>query len=163
MFNKIYIHKYLLILILIIVSISVNGQVRKPLTKKEIPVNPGKMPDYLWEQVKKDPFIKKHLGWKLAFCQHPMYLLIDEDRGEPRVGERIPPWGAEYAADYAERVRRNLLSLDQFPGLKMNYQWSAVEFQSLVNRFPDLLEGMIKQYDKGSLDFLDGTYSQAHL
>jgi hypothetical protein len=136
---------------------------RIPLTEKEIPVAPEKMPYYLWEGVKMDSFNKEHLGWKLAFCQHPMYLLIDEDRGEPTVGERIPPWGAKYASDYAERVRRNLNSLDQFPGLILNYQWSAVEFQSLAERFPDILEGMKKHYRNGKLDFIDGSYSQAHL
>jgi hypothetical protein len=46
----------------------------KPLTKKEIPVANDKMPDYIWEQVKQDPFTKVHLGWKLAYIQHPMYL-----------------------------------------------------------------------------------------
>ena len=57
------------------------------LTQAEIPVAPNEMPDYILEQLKKDPFVKEHFGWKLAFCQHPMYLLIDEDRGEPTVGE----------------------------------------------------------------------------
>ncbi|MQY78201.1 MAG: hypothetical protein GH151_03275 [Bacteroidetes bacterium] len=137
-------------------------KVIRPLGQ-EIIVEPEKMPDYLWGQIKKDSFIKEHLGWKLAFCQHPMYFLIDEDRGNPLVAERIPPWGAECASDYAERVRRNLHSLDQFPELKLNYQWSAMEFQSLADAFPELLEEMKEQYRKGSLDFLDGTYSQAHL
>ncbi len=68
---------------------------RKPLTKAEIPVPPKEMPDYILKQLKKDPFVKEHFGWKLAFCQHPMYLLIDEDRGEPTVGERVPPWGRQ--------------------------------------------------------------------
>lgn len=137
-------------------------KVIRPL-RHEIIVEPEKMPDYLWTQIKKDPFIKEHLGWKLAFCQHPMYLLIDEDRGNPTVAERIPPWGAKCARDYAERVRRNLQSLTRFPHLKLNYQWSALEFQSLADAFPELLEEMKEQYRKGSLDFLDGTYSQAHL
>ena len=37
---------------------------------------------------------KKHFNWKIALLQHPMYLLINEDRGEPVVGERVPPWGS---------------------------------------------------------------------
>jgi len=136
---------------------------KKPLKKAEIPVRPEEMPDYVMEQLKKDPFIKEHFGWKLAFCQHPMYLLIDEDRGEPTVGERIPPWGATKAEDYVERVRRNLQSLEKYPDLKLNYQWSALELQSMCQRFPDVHRWMKKLYEKGSVDFLDGTYSQAHL
>jgi hypothetical protein len=139
------------------------GWKKKPLTEKEIPVEPEEMPEFLWEQVTKDPYTKVHFGWKLAFVQHPMYLLIDEDRGEPPVGERIPPWGADNASDYAGRVRRNLRSLEQFDELKLNYQWSAIELKSITDKFPDVLEGMQKQYRKGSLDFMDGTYSQAHL
>ncbi len=136
---------------------------KRPLTAKEIPVASDKMPDYLWQQVKKDPFTKEHFGWKLAFIQHPMYLLIDEDRGEPPVGERIPPWGAANAEDYAGRVRRNLNSLDELPDLKLNYEWSAVELQSITNKFPDILAGMNSQFQKGSLDFVNGSYSQPHL
>jgi hypothetical protein len=120
------------------------------------------MPDYILKQMKKDPFIKEHFGWKLAFCQHPMYLLIDEDRGIPTVGERVPPWGAAKAEDYVERVKRNLQTLEKYPDLKLNYQWSAVELQSMCQRFPDVYAWTKKLYENGSLDFLDGTYSQAH-
>ena len=139
------------------------GEEKKPLTKVDIPVAPRKMPDYILEQLKKDPFIKEHFGWKLAFCQHPMYLLIDEDRGKPTVGERVPPWGATKAADYVERVRRNLQSLEKYSDLKLNYQWSAVELQSMARSFPDVYARLKKLYEKESLDFIDGTYSQAHL
>jgi len=83
------------------------------------------IPDHILNQLKSDPFIKKHFGWKLAFCQHPMYLLIDEDRGKPTVGERIPPWGARNKEGYVERVRRNLKSLEELSELKLNYQWGA--------------------------------------
>jgi len=137
--------------------------VKRPLTEKEIPVAPDRMANYLWQQIKKDPYTKQHFGWKLAFIQHPMYLLIDEDRGEPAVGERIPPWGAANAEDYAGRVRRNLNSLDALPGLKLNFEWSAVELQSITKKFPDIFEDMKKQFRKGSLDFVNGSYSQAHL
>ena len=41
---------------------------KKPLTKAEIPVVPKEMPDYVMEQLKGDPFVKEHFGWKLAFC-----------------------------------------------------------------------------------------------
>ncbi len=129
----------------------------------EIGVSREKMPNYILEQLKKDPFVKEHFGWKLAFCQHPMYLLIDEDRGEPAVGERIPPWGAPNKEEYVERVRRNLQSLEELGDLKLNYQWSAVELQSMVRSFPDVYARLKKLYKNGSLDFLDGSYSQAHL
>ena len=79
------------------------GEEKKTLTKAEIPVAPKEMPDYILEQLKKDPFIKEHFGWKLAFCQHPMYLLIDEDRGKPTVGERIPPWGGDKGRRLCEK------------------------------------------------------------
>lgn len=47
-------------MILIIASQNVPGQVRQPLTEKENPVSSDKMPDYLWQKVKKDPFTKEH-------------------------------------------------------------------------------------------------------
>jgi hypothetical protein len=119
--------------------------------------------EYHLNELKEDPYIKKHLGWKLFFAQHPMYLIVDEDRGEPAVGERIPPWGAETKEGYIERVRRNLTSLEEIPNLKLNYQWSALEVEHMCRHFPDVYERMRKLYAAGSLDFLDGTYSQAHL
>ena len=144
------------------VSLNAAGQeTERP--ELNISVEPDKMPEYIFEQLRNDPFVKKHFGWKLAFCQHPMYLLIDEDRGLPTVGERVPPWGAPNAAQYVERVKRNLKSLQEFPELKLNYQWSAVELQSMVENFPDVYARMKELYKNGSLDFLDGTYSQAHL
>ncbi len=139
------------------------AEAKKPLTQAEIPVAPNDMPDYILDQLKKDLFVKEHFGWKLAFCQHPMYLLIDEDGGEPTVGERVPPWGAANAKDYVERVRRNLQSLENLPELKLNYQWSAVELRTMIESFPDVYARLKKLCEKGSLDFLDGTYSQAHL
>jgi hypothetical protein len=132
-------------------------------TQARVSVPAEEMPDYILEQLKSDPFVKEHFGWKLAFCQHPMYLLIDEDRGEPMVGERVPPWGANDKEGYVARVRRNLQSLEHLPDLRLNYQWSAVELQSMARSFPDVYAWMKRLYKKGSLDFLDGTYSQAHL
>lgn len=119
--------------------------------------------EYYLNELKKDPYLKEHFKWSLFFAQHPMYLIVDEDRGEPAVGERIPPWGAKTKEKYVERVRRNLKSLDDLPELKLNYQWSALELEDLCNSFPDIYEWMQRLYKKGSLDFLDGTYSQAHL
>jgi len=92
-----------------------------------------------------------------------MYLIVDEDCGEQAVGERIPPWRAETKEGYIERIRRNLKSLEELPNLKLNYQWSALEVEDMCESFPDVYERMKKLYATGSLDFLDGTYSQAHL
>ena len=155
----------LVTLLVFSVSLNVAGQEDAETERPElnIPVEPDDMPDYILEQLRNDPFVKKHFGWKLAFCQHPMYLLIDEDRGEPTVGERVPPWGAPNSAQYVERVKRNLKSLQKLSELKLNYQWSAVELESMVENFPEVYTRMKDLYKKGSLDFLDGTYSQAHL
>ncbi len=106
--------------------------------------------------------LKKHFGWKLAICQHPMYLLIDEDRGVPTVGERIPPWGAPNAAEYVERINRNMDALEKFPDLRLNYQFSGVEMESIARDFPDVVERMKKLYEKGLLDFIGGSFSQPH-
>ena len=117
----------------------------------------------IYDKLIKSPGLKERLGWKIAFCQHPMYLVIDEDRGEPPVGERVPPWGAATAADYVKRVERNLDSLEKFEQLKVNYQFSGVAMRSIADRFPAVVERMKRMYERGSLDFIGGTYSQAHL
>jgi len=119
--------------------------------------------EYFLNEIKKDPYVKEHFGWKLFFAQHPMYLLVDEDHGEPAVGERIPPWRAKTKEEYVERVRRNLKLLEELPELKLNYQWSALELEDMCINFPDVYKRIKHLYKKGSLDFLDGTYSQAHL
>ncbi len=105
---------------------------------------------------------KDHYNWKIALCYHPMYLLIDEDRGEPIVGERTVPWGAPTAEEYAERVRRNLAALEADPKLKLNYEWSGYELDDICRRFPDIAKRMQQCYRKGQLGFLNGDYSQAH-
>jgi len=151
------------VVVLCIFAVTAVPAGQKPLTKAEIPVPAEQMPGYILNELRADAFVKEHFGWQLAFCQHPMYLLIDEDRGEPPVGERIPPWGAKTADDYVERVKRNLHSLEELDELKLNYQWSAVELESMCRRFPDVYAWMKRLYKQGKLDFLDGTYSQAHL
>jgi hypothetical protein len=134
-----------------------------PKAIKPFPVEHKELPQWLWEEMLSDPLVKEHFGFKLAFCQHPMYLLIDEDRGEPPVGERIPPWGAPTSPEYVERVKRNLGSLEKYPEIKLNYQWSAYELNHMLEAFPEVQRKMEQLYEAGSLDFLDGTYSQAHL
>jgi len=136
---------------------------KKSAHDTELPDDYDEIPFYLWEKYTNDPYIKDHFGFKIAFCQHPMYLLIDEDRGEPTVGERIPPWGAATSDEYVKRVRRNLSSLVKYPDLRLNYQWSAYELNHMVTHSPDVHEEMKRLYGDGSLDFLDGTFSQAHL
>jgi len=111
----------------------------------------------------KNPYLKSRMNWQLALCQHPMYLLVDEDRGEPTVGERVLPWGAPDVTIYVERVKRNLASLQKYSDLKLNYEFSAVELQSLAQGFPEVALEIRRMYKKGSLDFLNGSFSQAHL
>ena len=123
----------------------------------------SEMQEKMLRELMADPYVKEHLGWMLVIGQHPMYLLIDEDRGEPPVGERIPPWGAKNKEGYVERVKRNLSSLAEIDQLKINYQWSAVELEHMCEHFGDIYEKMKEFYRKGQLDFVDGSYSQAHL
>jgi len=115
----------------------------------------------LRDLLEEDSVLKKYFGWKLAICQHPMYLLIDEDRGVPTVGERIPPWGAPDAGEYVERIKRNMGALEKYPDLRLNYQFSGVELEAMARDFPDVVERMKKLYAKGLLDFLDGSFSLA--
>ena len=107
--------------------------------------------------------MKNFVEWKNVLCQHPMYLLIDRDRGKPTVGERIPPWGAPDAKEYTKRVKRNLESLEKFPDLKINYQFSGVEMEDMARDFPEVIEEMKRWARKGRIAFIGGTYSQPHL
>jgi hypothetical protein len=107
--------------------------------------------------------VRNRFGWKLAICQHPMYLLIDEDRGEPIVGERVAPWGAPNAEEYVGRIIRNLASLKRFPDLKISYEFSGAEVEGIAEKFPDVVREMKARYDKGQLDFVNGTFAQPHL
>ncbi|MCD6386542.1 hypothetical protein J7M23_12295 [Candidatus Sumerlaeota bacterium] len=116
----------------------------------------------LLRQEKPEKLIRRMFGWKIAICQHPMYLLIDEDRGKPTVGERVPPWGAPNAKVYVGRVWRNLKSLDKYDDLFLNYQFSGVEMKSMAERFPEVIAELRKYYKKKRLDFIGGTYSQPH-
>jgi hypothetical protein len=106
--------------------------------------------------------IRKHFDWKIAICYHPMYMLVDEDRGEPTIGERIPPWGAATAEQYLERVKRNLDSLEKDPKLTLNYEWAACALEDIAVRFPDVMQRMQAAHQRGQLDFVGGEYSLAH-
>ncbi len=115
------------------------------------------------ESLASSPIAKQLLGLKMALCQHPMYLVIDEDRGEPALGERVPPWGAPDAAAYVERVERNLNSLDTYADLRLNYEFSAVEIEAIAERFPAAVHRMAEKFRQKKLDFIGGTFSQPHL
>ena len=107
--------------------------------------------------------IKEHFKWKAALCQHPMYMLIDEDRGVPEVGERVPPWGAVNADEYVKRVERNLESLDAYEDVKINYEFSGYEIKRMCEAYPEVHEKIKKALKKGKLGFVNGNYSQPHL
>jgi len=109
------------------------------------------------------PAFRKELGWKLAYTQHSMYMFIDEDRGEPIVGERTSPWGAPDAGVYVGRIRRNLASLEKIPGLMLSYDFPGVDIESIARDFPDVIEQMQRMHKRGAFDFVNGTYSGAHL
>lgn len=111
-----------------------------------------------------EPFnITNYLNLQIAICDHPMYMLIDQDRGVPIIGERVPPWGAPDAEAYVQRVKRILIALKKDPEAKVNFEWSACELNELAHRFPDVIQGIREAYQRGQLDFVDGAYSQAHM
>jgi len=117
----------------------------------------------MFEQLRRNPYLKKHLGWKMPICQHMMYCLIDEDRGEPVIRERFLPWGAPDAATYIKRIERNLDSLGEVEGLLLNYQIAAVDMESLNRDFPEVARKMQYWHKQGKLDFVGGSFSQGHM
>ncbi len=117
----------------------------------------------LVKQFRHNPTFRKELGWKLAYTQHSMYMFIDEDRGVPIVGERTSPWGAPDASIYVDRIRRNLASLEKIPELRLSYDFPGVDIESIARDFPDVIVQMQKMHNRGVFDFVNGTYSGAHL
>jgi len=115
------------------------------------------------QRFRRMPAFRKELGWKLAYTQHSMYMFIDEDRGVPTVGERTSPWGAPDASVYVGRIRRNLASLERVRGLLLSYDFPGVDIESIARDFPDVVEQMQRMHQKGVFDFVNGTYSGAHL
>jgi hypothetical protein len=115
------------------------------------------------ERLKHWPYLRGQLGWKVAFTQHSMYMLIDEDRGVPMVGERTTPWGAPDAAVYVERIRRNLASVEKNPGLVLTYDFPGADFEAIERDFPDVITKLQEMHRKGVVDFVNGSYSSAHL
>ena len=106
--------------------------------------------------------LQRYLNWSIAICYHPMFMLIDEDRGEPAIGERVPPWGAATADEYLERVKRNLASLENDQALKLNYEWAAAALADIQNRYPEVFERMLAAHQRGQLGFVGGDYALVH-
>ncbi|PSR22709.1 MAG: hypothetical protein C7B45_05800 [Sulfobacillus acidophilus] len=98
-----------------------------------------------------------------AITYHPMYLLVDQDRGDPPILERQLPWGAPDADTYIARIERNLNALDQYPDLRLNYEFSGMELEALSVRRPDIIERFRNAIHRGQLEFVGGDYAQAHL
>jgi hypothetical protein len=116
-----------------------------------------------YKHLKKLPYLRAHLGWKIALIEHSMYMLIDEDRTNPVVGERTLPWGAPDASVYVDRIRRNLAALEAIPGLRLTYDFPGVDLESIARDFPDVMAKMQAMHRKGVYDFVNGTYSLPHL
>ena len=104
----------------------------------------------------------KDTRFQFALVQHPMLLLIHEDRGVPPLAERIPPWGAPDAETYADRLRRNLDALRRYPDLRLNYEFSGVELEILAENAPDILSIMREMIQEGRLALVGGDYAQPH-
>ena len=100
------------------------------------------------------------MKWKLALAQHPMYMLIREDT---QCAERTPPWGAPTIEAYIERVSQNLDALENYPRLKLGYEWSAVELELLANDLPVVFQKLRRYAAEGRVCFYNGTYAQPHL
>lgn len=97
-----------------------------------------------------------------AITYHPMYLLVELDRGEPKVLERFPPWGAEDGREYLGRLERNLGFLEQHEDAQLNYELSASELQMIERVRPDLVERMVSLVKAERVEFVGGDWSQAH-
>lgn len=100
------------------------------------------------------------MTWYFALCQHPMYMIIENDE---TAAERTPPWGERDIVSYVDRIRRNLASLDRYPHLKFNYDISGVELEGLAERAPDVIERLRHFVRIGRVGFVNGSYAQAHL
>ena len=142
-----------------------NGQERAEslATEGASPPKPAAHSARSYNHLKRLSYVKKHLGWKMALSEHSMYMLIDEDRGVPTVGERTTPWGAPDAAAYVERIRRNLTSLEKIPGLALTYDFPGADIEAIARDFPDVITRMQEMHRKGVFDFVNGTYSSPNL
>lgn len=97
-----------------------------------------------------------------AITYHPMYLLVERDRGEPRVLERFPPWGAEDGREYLKRLERNLDFLESHDQARLNYELSATELLMIEAERPDLVGRMASLVKSERVELVGGDWSQAH-
>jgi hypothetical protein len=91
-----------------------------------------------------------------------MYLLVERDRGEPRVLERFAPWGAEDGQEYLKRLERNLDFLERHEDAQLNYELSACELRMIERARPDLVERMASLVKAERVELVGGDWSQAH-
>lgn len=98
--------------------------------------------------------------WKYALVQHPMWLIIAEDSV---CAERTPPWGCASLDEYVGRLGRSLDALEQYPELRVAFDFSAMELEDAAERCPDLVQRLRALALRGSASFTNGTYSQPHL
>jgi hypothetical protein len=96
----------------------------------------------------------------VALAMHPMWLIIKEDTV---CTERWRPWGAPSIGEYAQRVGRNLKSLESNPKAMLNYDFSAGELEDMKAMYPDMAKRIRAAVERGQLGMVNGTYSQPHL
>ena len=100
-------------------------------------------------------------AWIWACVQHPMPLLV-EDRGQPTVLERIPPWGDPSLRAYVAKFTDVCESLERFPELRIDFEISAKELEDVARESPATLDRMKSLWQRGKLGFVGGDYAQAH-
>jgi hypothetical protein len=140
-----------------------NGTKQAVAREPEIPPHVMAAGNQIVGQLEQEKWFRDWLGLKIAYCQHPMYLIIDEDRGVPPVSERTRPWGAIDAAEYIERIRRNLASFEKIPGLRLNFDFAALDLETIKRDYPDVVAQMVAVVNRNVVEFVNGGYSQSHL
>jgi hypothetical protein len=96
----------------------------------------------------------------MAAAMHPMWLIIKEDTV---CCERTPPWGAATIDDYAQRLSRNVASLELNSTARLNYDFSAAELEDVKAMYPDIANRIRAAVGRGQIGIINGTYSQPHL
>jgi len=91
-----------------------------------------------------------------------MILLIDEDEGEPKVLERIPPWGAKDLKGYLPRLERAIALAEKDDEFRFSLDISACELERLAGERRDLVERLKELVASGRVEVVGGDYSQPH-
>ena len=107
------------------------------------------------------PLKRNEKEWVWVCVQHPMPLLV-EDRGEPAVLERIPPWGDPTLDAYMTKFNDVCDSLESYPQLRIDFEISARELEDVAQASPSTLARLKGLWQQGRLGFVGGDYSQAH-